>query len=76
MPGEGANRLAQIGRALQWDRGRWVWLLAIVLSLHLVLALGDNVNAVLRYDRGPLRPADGGGCSRPTWCTWICIIWC
>lgn len=58
MPGEGADRFAQIGRALQWDRGRWIWLLAIVLSLHLVLALGDNVNAVLRYDRGAI--AAGG----------------
>jgi len=58
MPGEGANRLAHIARALQWDRGRWVWLLAIVLSLHLVLALGDNINAVLRYDRGAI--AAGG----------------
>ena len=58
MPGEGANRLAQIARALQWDRGRWIWLLAIVLSLDLVLALGDNIDAVLRYDRGAI--AAGG----------------
>ena len=58
MPGEGANRFAQIARALQWDRGRWIWLLAIVLSLDLVLALGDNIDAVLRYDRGAI--AAGG----------------
>src|SRR5579863_10153091 len=64
MPGEGADRFARIfrvkewARALQWDRGRWVWLLVIVLALDLVLGLGDNVNAVLRYDRGAI--AAGG----------------
>jgi rhomboid family GlyGly-CTERM serine protease len=58
MPAEGANRFAQIGNALQWDRGRWVWLLAIVLSLDLVLGLGDTVGSLLRYDRGAI--AAGG----------------
>ena len=58
MPGEGANRLARIAAALQWDRGRWVWLLLIVLLLDLVLGLGDSVGAMLRYDRGAI--AAGG----------------
>lgn len=58
MPAEGANRFAQIANALQWDRGRWVWLLAIVLSLDLVLGLGDTVGSLLRYDRGAV--AAGG----------------
>lgn len=51
MPGEGANRLAQIAAALQWDRGRWIWLLLILLALGAVLGLGDSVTASLRYDR-------------------------
>jgi rhomboid family GlyGly-CTERM serine protease len=58
MPDEGATRLAQFAAALQWDRGRWVWLLAIVLFLDLVLGLGDSVDAILRYDRGGI--AAGG----------------
>ena len=58
MPGEGANRLAHIAAALQWDRGRWIWLLAMVLALDLVLGLGDSVDALLRYDRGAI--AAGG----------------
>jgi rhomboid family GlyGly-CTERM serine protease len=58
MPGEGANPLARIAEALQWNRGRWLWLLAIVLALDLVLAMGDSADAVLRYDRGAI--AAGG----------------
>jgi rhomboid family GlyGly-CTERM serine protease len=58
MPREGASRVQQIVAALQWDRGRWLWLLAIVLALDLVLGLGDRVDAVLRYDRGAI--AAGG----------------
>ena len=58
MPRNGANRVAELARALQWDRGRWLWLLLIVLSLDLVLALGDSVGDVLRYDRGAI--AAGG----------------
>ncbi len=58
MPREGANRLAQIAEALQWDRGRWIWLLLILLILDLVLALGDSVGEALRYDRGAI--AAGG----------------
>jgi len=58
MPGEGANRLAQFAASLQWDRGRWLWLLIIVLILDLVLALGDTVGDLLRYDRGAI--AAGG----------------
>ena len=44
--------------ALQWDRGRWIWLLVIVLVLDLVLGLGDSVGEVLRYDRSAI--AAGG----------------
>ncbi|MGC1522089.1 MAG: rhombosortase [Steroidobacteraceae bacterium] len=55
---DAANRLAEIAAALQLDRGRWIWLLAILLAMDAVLALGDNVNQLLRYDRGAI--AAGG----------------
>jgi rhomboid family GlyGly-CTERM serine protease len=58
MPREDAKRLEHIGTALQWDRGRWIWLLAIVLFLDLVLGLGDSVGSLLRYDRSAI--AAGG----------------
>jgi rhomboid family GlyGly-CTERM serine protease len=58
MPREGANRHAQIAAALQWDRGRWIWLLAILIVLDLVLGLGDSVGELLRYDRSAI--AAGG----------------
>jgi rhomboid family GlyGly-CTERM serine protease len=58
MPRDAANRLTQIAASLQWDRGRWVWLLLILLLLAAVLGLGDNVNALLRYDRSGI--AAGG----------------
>jgi rhomboid family GlyGly-CTERM serine protease len=58
MPREGAKGSAQFAAALQWDRGRWVGLLAIVLLLDLVLGLGDSVGALLRYDRSAI--AAGG----------------
>ena len=53
-----ANRLAQIAAALQWDRGRWIWLLLILLVLDVLLGLGDSVGGVLRYDRSAI--AAGG----------------
>jgi rhomboid family GlyGly-CTERM serine protease len=55
---DAANRLAEIAAALQLDRGRWIWLLAILLAMDAVLGLGDNVNQLLRYDRGAI--AAGG----------------
>jgi rhomboid family GlyGly-CTERM serine protease len=58
MPREAANRLAQIAAALQWDRGRWIWLLGILLVLDAVLGLGDSVGQLLRYDRSAI--AAGG----------------
>jgi rhomboid family GlyGly-CTERM serine protease len=58
MARDAANRLAEIAAALQLDRGRWIWLLAILLAMDAVLALGDNVNQLLRYDRGAI--AAGG----------------
>jgi rhomboid family GlyGly-CTERM serine protease len=58
MPLDAANRFSQIAAALQWDRGRWIWLLLIVLTLAAVLGLGDNISALLRYDRSAI--AAGG----------------
>ena len=58
MPRDATKRLAGIAAALQWDRGRWIWLLAIVLMLGGVLGLGDSFNAMLRYDRSGI--AAGG----------------
>jgi rhomboid family GlyGly-CTERM serine protease len=58
MPRDAPNRLAPIAAALQWDRGRWIWLLVIVLLLSAVLALGDSFSALLRYDRSAI--AAGG----------------
>ena len=58
MPGTRVNRLSDMTAALQWDRGRWIWLLLIVLLLDLVLGLGDRLSDVLRYDRAGI--AAGG----------------
>ena len=58
MPREAANRWVEIAAALQWDRGRWIWLLLILLLLGAVLGLGDSVSALLRYDRSAI--AAGG----------------
>jgi len=58
MVRDAGTRLAAIAAALQWDRGRWIWLLLIVILLGLVLGLGDSVNALLRYDRSGI--AAGG----------------
>jgi rhomboid family GlyGly-CTERM serine protease len=58
MARDDANRLTHMTSALQWDRGRWLWLLLILLVLHAVLGLGDSVSALLRYDRGGI--AAGG----------------
>jgi rhomboid family GlyGly-CTERM serine protease len=58
MPRDAANRFAEIAAALQWDRGRWIWLLAILLVLDAVLGLGDSVSQLLRYDRSAI--AAGG----------------
>jgi rhomboid family GlyGly-CTERM serine protease len=58
MPREAANRFEEIAAALQWDRGRWIWLLLILLLLGAVLGLGDSVSALLRYDRSAI--AAGG----------------
>ncbi|HEX3913516.1 MAG TPA: rhombosortase [Steroidobacteraceae bacterium] len=58
MPRETANRTAPILAALQWDRGRWIWLLLILLLLGAVLGLGDSMSALLRYDRSAI--AAGG----------------
>ena len=39
---------------LQWDRGRWLWLLGILLALDGVLGFGDSVALLLRYDRAAI----------------------
>jgi rhomboid family GlyGly-CTERM serine protease len=58
MRRESAFQLQSIAAALQWDRGRWFWLLLILLTLDAVLGLGDSFAALLRYDRGAI--AAGG----------------
>jgi rhomboid family GlyGly-CTERM serine protease len=58
MPREPAIQRQGIAAALQWDRGRWFWLLLISLLLDAVLGLGDSVGTLLRYDRGAI--AAGG----------------
>ena len=58
MRRDAAHRLQPIAAALQLDRGRWMWLLAILLALDMVLGLGDSVSQRLRYDRSAI--AAGG----------------
>ena len=58
MPSAIADRLTQTAAALQWDRGRWIWLLLIVLTLAALLGLGDSVTLALRSDRSAI--AAGG----------------
>jgi rhomboid family GlyGly-CTERM serine protease len=58
MTGKAAGELRRIVATLQWDRGRGVWLLLILLLLGAVLALGDSFNMLLRFDRGGI--AAGG----------------
>jgi rhomboid family GlyGly-CTERM serine protease len=54
MPRDAANRLARIAASLQWDRGRWIWLLLILLVLDAVLGLGDSVSQLFSYDRSAI----------------------
>src|SRR5271170_6383201 len=58
MTGQAASELRRMVATLQWDRGRWLWLFLIFLALDAVLALGDNFNMLLRFDRGAI--AAGG----------------
>jgi rhomboid family GlyGly-CTERM serine protease len=58
MTAEAGSELRRIVATLQWDRGRWLWLLLILLMLDAVLALGDSFNMLLRFDRGAI--AAGG----------------
>ena len=58
MPREAGNELRRIVATLQWDRGRWVWLLLILLVFDLLLALGDSCTLLLRFDRAGI--AAGG----------------
>ena len=54
MPRVGANRAAHIAQALQWDGGRWLWLLALLLLLDALSGLGDSAMLALRYDRAAI----------------------
>jgi rhomboid family GlyGly-CTERM serine protease len=63
MARQAANLPARIAAALQWDRGRWFWLLLIILLLDAIWALGvwgpgDSISEILRYDRSGI--AAGG----------------
>jgi rhomboid family GlyGly-CTERM serine protease len=53
MPRVGA-RAAQIAQALQWDGGRWIGLLIVLLVLDVLSGLGDSAILALRYDRAAL----------------------
>jgi len=50
----GAARGQEFLNALQWDRGRWIWLLLILAMLGGLLALGDNAMLALQYDRAAI----------------------
>ncbi len=50
--------MAHFAAALQLDRGRWFWLLLILLALDVVFGLGDSASQLLRYDRSAI--AAGG----------------
>ena len=58
MPSPAGDRLAGVAAALQWDRGRWIWLLLLLLFLDFLWALGDAVTLALRYERAAIA---GGG---------------
>jgi rhomboid family GlyGly-CTERM serine protease len=58
MPREAGKELRRIVATLQWDRGRWVWLLLILLVFDLLWVLGDSCNLLLRFDRAGI--AAGG----------------
>jgi len=58
MPREAGNELRRIAATLQWDRGRWLWLLLILLVFDLLLAFGDSCTLLLRFDRAGI--AAGG----------------
>ena len=58
MPRDAANRFSQIAAALQWDRGRWIWLLIMVVLLDGLLALGDSATLGLRYERSAIAAGD------------------
>jgi rhomboid family GlyGly-CTERM serine protease len=52
--GRARTRAAEILAALQWDRGRWIWLLALVAALDALSLLGDSARFALRYDRSAI----------------------
>ena len=58
MPRDGASPAARIAAALQWDHGRWIWLLIMVVLLDGLLALGDSATLGLRYERSAIAAGD------------------
>ena len=50
----GASGTLEIISALQWDNGRWIWLLLIVALLGGLLVLGDTAVLWLQYDRAAI----------------------
>jgi len=54
MPRSGKRRLAEIAVALQWDQGRWRWLLAILGALGLPVAFGAAARRAFCYDRAAI----------------------
>jgi len=73
---DACGRLAEIAAALQLDHSRWIWLLAALSIMALLLGLGDGVSELLRYDRGAIAAGGCGGCSRPTSCIWTHTTCC
>jgi len=43
--------MTNLSTSLQWDHGRWIWLLLILSAGAVVLGLGDKALLLLRYDR-------------------------
>ncbi len=46
--------LLAVAASLQWDRGRWIWLLLIVVLLHSLLLAGDNATSLLQFERAAI----------------------
>lgn len=49
-----ANQVTILSASLQWNEGRWVWLLGILATGAVLLGLGDNTLMALRYDRAAI----------------------
>jgi rhomboid family GlyGly-CTERM serine protease len=47
--------VTNLSAALQWDHGRWIWLLLILVAGACLLGLGDKSLYLLRYDRSAVQ---------------------